>query len=234
MTQFDQYISWIKERKPFTFSRFGDGEFSAILGREGKNCDGHEYFPDMGAQLAQVLRSNPQYEVGIQQHALRTIPELAAWLDKNGLTYAPDSLESWPWVNADVWHHASIKGEFDRFFEAIQNRAVLLVGPHCLTKLNIHAYWVEVPEQNCWQSFDAIMRGIDNYIDYADIVLFSASMPAKIMIDELHTRCGETKTLLDMGSVFMPYAGIANRSYHKKIIERIHAAQGSNKTQGVQ
>lgn len=219
MTQFDQYLSWIKERKPFTFSRFGDGEASAILGRPGANCDGHEYFPDMGAQLAQIITNRShgvRYEKGIQQHALRTMPEFANWITKQGLN---DDID---FVNADVWHYASIHDEFDRFFEAIQNRSVLLVGPHCLTKLNIHTYWVEVPERNCWQSFDAIMRGIDNYIDYADIVLFSASMPAKIMIDELYTRCGGTKTLLDMGSVFMPYVGISNRSYHKKIIERLN------------
>lgn len=219
MTQFDQYLTWIKERKPFSFSRFGDGEANAILGRPGANCDGHEYFPDMGAQLAKILRDYPPYQVGIQQHALRTIPEFGQWLVDNDL----DS--DLNFENADVWHHASIKEEFHRFFEAIQNRAVLLVGPHSLTKMNIHAYWVEVPERNCWQSFDAIMRGIDNYIDYADIVLFSASMPAKIMIHELFSRCGQTKTLLDMGSVFMPYVGISNRSYHRKIIERLNGGK---------
>lgn len=219
MTQFDQYLTWIKERKPFTFSRFGDGEFSAILQRPGKNCDGHDYFPEMGKALADVLRSKPEYQVGIQNHALRTIEELPAWLTFNGLDVEAD------FVNADVWHYASIKEEFDRFFDAIQNRSVLLVGPHTLTKMGIHSYWVEVPERNCWTSFDAIMRGIDNYIDHADIVLFSASMPAKIMIDKLYAKHGQTKTLLDMGSVFMPYVGISNRSYHKKIIERLNASK---------
>lgn len=218
MTQFDQYLTWIKERKPFTFSRFGDGEANAILGREGKNCDGHEYFKDMGKELAQIITNRSHsviYEKGIQQHALRTMPEFATWLTEQGLT--PDI----DFVNADVWHHASIKEQFDPFFDAIQNRSVLLVGPHHLTRMGIHSYWVEVPERNCWQSFDAIMKGIDNYIDYADIVLFCASMPAKIMIDRLYAKHGATKTLLDMGSVFMPYVGISNRSYHKKIIERL-------------
>lgn len=216
MTQLDQYLTWIKERKSFTFSRFGDGEFSAILQRGEKNCDGHEYFPEMGQSLADVLKSKPTYMIGIQRHALRTIPELPHWLAQNGLDVER-------FVNADVWHHASIKGEFDRFFEVIQNRSVLLVGPHCLTKMDIHSYWVEVPTINCWLSFDAIMRAIDNYIDHADIVLFSASMPAKVMIDELYQRVGDRKTLLDMGSVFMPYVGIANRSYHKSIIEKLNA-----------
>lgn len=230
MTQFDQYLTWIKERKPFTFSRFGDGEANAILGRQGSNCDGHEYFPEMGKQLAEILRTGrnlrvQQYDIGIQNHALRTIPEFNEWLNKN--------TDPTDFVNADVWHHASIKGEFHRFFDAIQNRPVLMVGPHSLAKLDIHQYWVEVPERNCWNSFDAIMKGIDNYIDYAEIVLFSASMPAKIMIDKLHAKHGATKTLLDMGSVFMPYVGISNRSYHKKIIERLNAAQGSAKAKRV-
>lgn len=229
MTQFEQYLTWIKERKPFTFSRWGDGEWSAILGREGKNCDGHEYFAEMGKELARVLKSNPHYEVGIQNHALRTMPEIMPWIEKNHLPIDQ-------WVNADVWHHASIKEQFDPFFDAIQNRPVLLVGPHCLTKMEIHSYWVEVPERNCWQSFDSIMKGIDNYIDYADIVLFSASMPAKIMIDRLYAKHGQTKTLLDMGSVFMPYVGISNRSYHKKIIERLDAEKSrqTSKTKSVQ
>jgi len=215
MSQLEQYLTWLKERKPFTFARYGDGEFSAILQRGEKNCDGHQYYPEMGKALADILKSEPPYQIGIQQHALRTIPELPAWLSKNGLKVED-------FVNADVWHHASIKNQFDAFFEAIQNRSVLLVGPHMLTKMDIHSYWVEVPTVNCWLSFDAIMRAIDNYIDHSDIVLFSASMPAKVMIDELYQRVGERKTLLDMGSVFMPYVGISNRSYHKQIIQRLN------------
>lgn len=217
MELFDSFLLNIKNKSPFSFSRFGDGEARAILGYDGANCDGHTYFADMGAALANVLRSRPKYYLGIQNHALRTMPDFQVWLQKNAFDIDHD------FVNADVWHRASINGEFEKFFEALRHRSVLLVAPHDVAKLQIHSYWVEVPARNCWQSKDAIMKGIDNYIDYADIVLFCASMASNVMIDELYQKHGSTKTFLDMGSVFSPYVGIANRSYHKKIIERLDA-----------
>ncbi len=214
MELYDQFLTKLLNREPFSFSRFGDGEWSAILQRPGKNTDGHEYFPDMGAALAEVLRSRPAYPIGIQNHALRTLPEVAVWLALNGFHLGND------FVNADVWHNASIEGQFKRFFEALRHKSVLLVGPHEVAKLGIHNYWVEVPSLNCWKSKDVIMKGIDNYIDYVGIVLFCASMASNVMIHELYQKHGKVKTLLDMGSVFMPYVGVANRSYHKKIIQR--------------
>lgn len=217
MDLFERFCMNLKENIPFSFARYGDGEWSAILGREGKNCDSHEYFPDMGAALANVLRSKPKYYLGLQAHALRTMSDVVPWMQKNGLD--PDM----DFVNADVWHYASIHGEFEKFFEALRMKSVLLVAPHEVLKLQIHNYWVEVPTVNCWQSVDAIMTGIDNYIEYVDIVLFCASMASNVMIDQLYDKYGKTKTLLDIGSVLMPYVGISNRSYHKKIIERLNA-----------
>lgn len=154
------------------------------------------------------------YYLGLQQHALRTMGD-----EVRGLITTFELKES-TFIDADIWHKASIHGEFHKFFEAIKHKNVLLVGPHSLTKLGIHSFWAEVPELNCWKSYDVIMKNIENYINLVDIVIFSAGMPAKVMIDELYQKYGTTKTLLDMGSVFMPYVGISNRSYHKKIIER--------------
>lgn len=216
MDLFESFCLNLKEKAPFTFSRFGDGEWSAILGREGANCDGHGYFPDMGAALANVLRSNPEYFVGMQNHAMRTMgPEIIPWAMKNkvDLDYM---------VNADVWHYASIHGEFQKFFDAIRGQEVMLVGPATLRELK-WTYFVGIPDKNCWLAKDTIMRHIEKSISYVDIVLFSAGMPSNVMIHELYRVYGKNKTLLDMGSVFDPYAGRTTRSYHKKLLEQWEA-----------
>ncbi|MEF8811131.1 MAG: hypothetical protein V5A47_09435, partial [Bacteroidales bacterium] len=52
------------DREPFAFARYGDGEWNAIFGKDGTNCDGHEYYEDMGKRLADIVRSNPSYLMG--------------------------------------------------------------------------------------------------------------------------------------------------------------------------
>lgn len=235
MDLFDHFLTKLKAKEPFTFSRFGDGEWMAILGFAGKNTDGHEYFPDMGAALGEVLKSRPKYSIGIQNHALRGMgDDITGWLKINGA----EGLQIW--LNADVWHRASIDGEFERFFEATKNRIVVMIGPPEYRNLHVvtgwvKSFWIQVPSVNCWKSKDHIVQAVENYLhpyektDVNVVCLFSASMAANVMIDELYQSYGEQHTFLDLGSVFSPYVGVSNRSYHKKIIERLEEAKKVNR-----
>ncbi len=224
---FQNFIDKIKAKEPFSFSRWGDGEWSAIFQTRPEthgNVDGHLFYKDMGEELARIVKSRPKYYLGMQRFAREeTHPQLIeSFLIEN-------NLQDYPWINADVWHHASIKGYFEEFFEALKERSVIFVAPEYLCKIDKFSFMhIRVPEQNCWLHRKEILEEVTRTLDLYDaagaadqVVLFCASMPTKYIIDELYKEFGDRHTLLDLGSVFDPYVGKASRSYHKKIIEKL-------------
>ncbi len=222
---YNQFLQKLKDKEPFTFSRFGDGEFASLLNLRPeigqKNADGHEFFPDMGEALANVLKSKPEYYVGMQRFARedRYPEQIEKFLNDN-------DLNGLNWVNADVWHHASIHGDFEEFFEALKTRSVVFVAPAYLKSLNkFSCGFVTVADQNCWFSRQDVINEIKSkWVNTREnvVFIFCASMPAKVMIHELYQEFGKQHTFLDAGSVFDPYVGKASRSYHKKIIARLN------------
>jgi len=202
------------------------GEWNALLQIDGenyKNTDGHIYFKDMGEALTNVLKSKPKYYLGMQRFAKedRYPKQIEKFLKDN-------DLENLNWVNADVFHHASIKGYFDQFFDLLTKRddPVILVGPKYLENLgkfyNLH---IEIPEKNCWLEREKILDRVKRllFLNKNVVVLFVASMPANFMIDVLYNEFGDKHTFLDMGSVFDVYVGKCTRGYHKKVLERLKA-----------
>ena len=63
--------SKIETGTPVTFSRFGDVEWSAVIGVDGENCDGHTYSKGLQEGLRKALLSEPQYDLGMQKFALK-------------------------------------------------------------------------------------------------------------------------------------------------------------------
>ena len=53
------YIELLKSNKKFSFTRWGDGEWSCAFGVQGANCDSHTYFPEMGKGLNEAI-DNPK------------------------------------------------------------------------------------------------------------------------------------------------------------------------------
>src|SRR5688572_2860694 len=98
---FERMCKMLKEGENFKFARFGDGEFNCMFGKVGHNCDGHEYFPDLGTALNNAFYSDPQYMVGIQPLSVQGGLYQRAIIHSNG----PKNI-----YDADVLHSASIDG----------------------------------------------------------------------------------------------------------------------------
>jgi len=208
---YHEFLEKLKANEPFSFSRWGDGEWNAIFGKNGQNCDGHKYFEDMGAQLSAIVQGSPEYYMGMQNLAM---------------TIRGDAINAFnadlgiEWIDADCFHKASIKGFFDTFFEAIKDREVIMVAPERLKSLYNDMQFrgfVEVPLVDCWHEKDATLNMINSMPFKDAVILFCAGMPTNVMIDELYQEHGKECTFLDMGSVFDPYCGYSTRSYHKKL-----------------
>lgn len=211
---FDRMCQMLRDGENFKFARFGDGEANCMLGKIGKNCDGHEYFPDLGQALNDAFYSDPKYMVGIQP----LMVQQGMW-DK-----LISQREGYPKniYDADVLHSASIDGRLIEIFEACVGRVTIMVGPKHLS--SIANVFIKVPDVNCWKEYDEVCElldyqlkfGRDNDDDSANnpVVFLCASMMSEVII---HRFKDADCTIIDAGSVFSPYFGVLNRSYHYKL-----------------
>ncbi len=213
----DWFCRAIAAKEPTTFTRWGDGEWTAVLGRRrhGQNCDGHPFYPKMGSELKQLLLGRPPYVLGLQNLATTTMPEVVPFLTQNYLT-------DLDWIDADVFHHASGAGTLGPLVAALRKVPTVLVGPphlHLPMKDVLgYAEHVIVPPRDCYLNVKQLATdtlGALDRLPHGSVALVSASMPAKLLIDVLYRKVGAKHTLLDCGSVWDFYAGVKSRKYMK-------------------
>lgn len=217
-TKIENFIDRILMDVPYSFSRFGDGEWNAIFRKPGSNCDDHQYFPEMGARLEAAVLQPYAYDYGMQSLALRTqrfeIEELIT-----------DSKIKW--FNADVFHKAFAHGLIGHMVQALKTKKVCLVGPLYLkdkrTKFLTTGGIVKVPLKDCFLDIDRI-RGEILRNQYAEVFAFSCSMTANVLIHELFPYIGMEKWLIDFGSIWDPCVDKPTRTVHEtyspELIER--------------
>lgn len=217
----------LEENQSFSFSRWGDGEWEAVLSlkkQDEANCDGHQFFDSMRLELQNILLKRPPYMLGMQRLAYHKLigKEIDTFFKSNNL-----KLENLWWVDADVFHNASRSGKILSFFEQLKKKNILLVGPQYLRNLRIFTFdLVEVPLLNCWLERVQIMAQIEErrkVKDY-DAILFCAGMTSNWMVDQLY---GNFKGfIVDIGSLLDPFAGRNTRNYHKKLSNEYRSLEG--------
>lgn len=206
---YNEMINKILTKEPFSFSRFGDGEWNAIYQdkKSTQNCDGHFYYPEMGKRLKEVLMSSPDYFIGLQSLAHRQRPEQ---IDQMTEDY---NLE---WCEANIIHRANIKGRMQEFFDALKTRDVLIIGPQHMKEITQFEYYrCEIPNRNCWNDYDKIHSELKVLLPLKNwVVIYCASMMANVLIDDFKD-AGVTQ--IDVGSALDPYCNVHSRSYHRTL-----------------
>jgi hypothetical protein len=213
------YVALLHAGTPFALSRWGDGEWAAILGDSGATCDGQPYTPQLRAALAAVLESRPSYFLGLQPFAMRRRgAEIQGWLDQRGLAPA--------WVDADVFARASREGQLEPLIAALRDCSVALVGPHYLEQgfeepEDPHAKLIVVPALDAFGALAPTLAAIEQAIEGgADVIGVSAGPAAKLIVHEVH-RAHPDVTVVDFGSLWEPYLGRCTRTYHRAVLERL-------------
>lgn len=204
----DKLAAKIAAQEPFAFSRWGDGEWRAVVAPNARksNCDGHAYFPDMSVALGNALRSRPNYILGFQHWPKKVRKPWCEWLEREGLT----DLE---WVEANIFHWCAQKGDW-RFREWPD----ILVGPMHLEPVFPNATCIYVPDKNCWRATEPVLAALRHELRVRDqhtVVGFCASMAANAWIHTMHHEYPQ-HTLIDFGSVFDPLAGVYSRRYMRR------------------
>jgi hypothetical protein len=206
----NHFIDKINNKKPFSYSRFNDGELLCVIKQllenevsSNNNCDGHIYFPKMGEELLVSLNNSDCENYYIQY--------MSGWLKSekffnytkllidnnslNGIYQYSDFLQITLRENPDL---------FRKFVNILNNNEIMIVGPEYLKNIKFLKYssFVEIPSVNCYNKKDEIINEISKKINDRTIVLFSASMATNVIIDSLYKIYGQKNFLIDVGSLW--------------------------------
>ena len=204
------YVAMLEAGQPFSFSRFGDGEWSAILGYSGENCDGHRYFPELGRDLGAALINKQDYQYGMQYRAVKNL----GW---GIFRYVRRNRIRMQWHDADVFHYCDNAGTLFPLVRQLRTMRVVVIGPSHLRRLTekvfTYDHFIEVPLKNCYLEKNRIRDEVKAYYEKKGPALFSfsASMTTNVIIHELFPLMGPTCWFLDLGSLWDSYVGVDSR-----------------------
>ncbi len=224
---YDRMLKMLREGTPFTFSRWGDGEWIVVLSSEPRwgdrfakpnvSCGKHRVLPDLSRALHGILRSKPPYILGIQPFAFDLMGDaIESFVNEH-------HLNALDWVNSDTLHLASRLGAFNEFVSLIRERGTILIGPDYLKPLSEFFPIVEhvsVAETDCWLDVETIIERSKRALDRANknvVICCSAGPVTKYILHRLYVMGASDRTLIDTGAVWDIYVGVKSRCYHEKV-----------------
>ena len=192
----------ILNKVPFAFSRWGDGEWACASQDRtwDANCDGNQYYKELGERLVEIASKPQPYYMGHQHGTSNT-----AWPQK--------------WVNSDIWHDLSIERGMKEIFDILEKVHVVFIGNESLDALPFVNEFIEIPFNDVWLQYDEIIEKIkSNYIKPNEhkLFLFAGGMASNVFIHDLWQYSKEN-SFMDASSAFDPYVGRNTRGYHHKL-----------------
>jgi hypothetical protein len=208
---YTEIVAALTERKPFAFSRYGDGELLCMAGAKGSNADKHQFFKDLGKRLQETV-AKPKDKI---TYALQSMVRKDAKLMRVLKTHSKVK----EWAVADVLHRESWLRNIDSLFEALDPRDTLAVGPSRYREV-FKVTQVTLPDRDCWLQHETTIAGIREGHKPGTVWVLCAGMSAAVIIYDLVDEL-EDATFIDAGSLFEPYVGKATRAYHKFVLKRL-------------
>lgn len=215
-------VKKIIEKENFTMVRYQDGEWTCMLKIEPHFANKiSKYGPEvdkLGDDLLNIIKENPDYYISV-----------------NAGTFYERSSLVWPYVKkiknlfvGEIFRRKSVEEGLDDFIEALSSRRVIVVGPSWFVSLKDffdHVHIVSsltiLKEEEIIKLEKNVSEQINIYKDENPVILYSCSIPAKIMSHNFYKKYGKTITQIDMGAIWDPYCGKKTRPYHEKVLIRI-------------
>lgn len=209
--QLSHYADLVTRRVPFSFVRYGDGEWLAILGACGhSNSNGCVFTHQVSVALQETIkRQSPYYHATTRIKANKV----------NGKKYGMDAIKEWlsdnnitmPWYWSRVFLLGSLRGELFPFIQSLRERRILYVGNERLRGLNKAGFfdyvdYKEPPPVNAFEAKDEILHYVYNSIEKhaVDFIGWSSGIATKYFIEQVYQRYPEV-TQVDFGSAFDGY-----------------------------
>jgi len=200
------FLSQIARHDPFTYTRWGTGEWHAIFGERNGFIpkDGGWYFHALCREVSEILLRRPQYSLGLSDS---TLVEFEGRIENyiNGL-----GMWDLDWTLDDKLK-PSTAGDVQQLLATVSNSNLVMVGPPHLKKtwwaLRYKAF-IPVPPKNAYLCKDEIvantLAALEDIRGHC-VVSVSAGITATLVIDKLFNRVGSRHTLIDFGSVWEPF-----------------------------
>jgi len=210
------YVTLLKEGKPFSFVRFGNGEWDCIFQSAKRTRSGSQDLDIQSLRQALLFSlvgayKDPSYYVGLQsQGFLQTCglyDKIEAWIERE----VPDL----NWYAADVFHRSSREGQLHPLIQQLHRMSVVVVGPNHLINWWCPSRSVRIASRDCWQRVNTIEAEVLKLARPGDVVSFSAGPAAKVLIHRLFPKIGNEVFLLDFGSLWDVFAGMPSRNYQR-------------------
>ena len=141
------YIDKLKTNEKFSFTRWGDGEWSCVFGAKGHNCDKHQYFESMSTELTEALVNDKEYYKAtwpMSVPMLRNISHLIL-----GMKEQYNLKDNW--VDARVWEESAIQDTIGPLIKQLEKMDFVIVSEKSKKDLPIkYTDFIEVPEVDCY------------------------------------------------------------------------------------
>jgi len=220
----EEIVGRLKAHEPFMLTRYGDGEWLAVLGeapdfRWGpRPRENNPVYPGLPEAMRKALtEQKPGPDVYMTMHVdgntiterRGMLPRVEAWLAEN----APDL--TW-YDGALVFDDALEAGELFPFVEALRGLNVALIGPPHLERmvplLEAEAH-LEIPQVDAFAAYDEI-RDMALNLSEMDVIAISAGIMSEVLVPDLWRKFGGNVTVIDVGSLWDLFCNAPSRSSH--------------------
>lgn len=215
--ELDWHISRLKNRRYYSFVRWGDGELKALIRTEGI-AGGHGKYPcsqELNRKMNASLLKYYEEENLIFGCAMRIWQQMnkhgEEWMKKHELWKVD-------WVNCTVFSTASKAGTLFPLIEELRKHRIIVIGPSRLKQLPKQVFkfidFIEIHEKTGWNNPSVFKRVLKCKKTYGDGILysFSAGIGSNIFIPNLHRKM-QGNFLIDFGSVWDIFCGEESRGY---------------------
>ena len=222
-TPLAHYTELIETRQPFTFQRYGDGDWNCIQRRHGF-ADVDTLRPGLRMSIIKSLEQVYRDERYILSIYVQNF-------SMDGLDWLEQHVAGVRWHDEAVFGYASRDGHLYPFIKAVRELGIpiVVVGPPTLRALSAFnvARFIEVsPIQDSaadtysWNDWQRVVRECLE-VQGPAFFTFSMGLAAKAVVWELFGRIGQQSWLLDVGSLWDVYIGDRSRKYHFVMSEKI-------------
>jgi hypothetical protein len=210
----DTFTAHLCNSEPFTYIRYGDGEWLSILGCRGRNSDGQDYAP---ATLGQELRWTLEYAAGLWPNNERFYVGVHDGYYRRAVCRHLVESRLVPrvrWVEDNLFADGLNNLSTLRFLLAVQGfrGRKVLVANETLAPIAraLRCHHIVVPRIDCHLSLTAIEDRC--HFCEPSLVVCCAGMASEPLLCRLH-RANPHGMYIDCGSVFDAIVGLPTRYY---------------------
>jgi hypothetical protein len=219
----DYFIDLIKNNKPFSFARYGDGEMILMFNYKSVAGRGIGDLVKSIEPMKQIFRNHYDYfhaklRCMFHAHSLKCFGVDINEVCKFMFETCPDM----PFYDGEIWQDLSFGGKIKELTSVLNpHKPVFIGGTHLINIQYLDGIadmeLITVHDRKAWDDFENIKNQIRQKIESGKkMFCFSMGYGGKIIIDELYLEVKNKCFMIDFGSLWDPYCGVLSREGMKQ------------------